>query len=249
MQNMESLITKVIVIKDAIIFYPSYRELKNELTGDVVTLHTPGNFCLLHLLANRSRILTKEELIKVSWNNEIITDNTFYQMIFNLRQNLAKVGGNNVIITVPRRGLRINPEIPVGILSAGIQGGGISKNVRFNSIQLDPDNHINNRKRNFLLVVLSFFLLLLSGLLYTSGYDKYAFDDYQQTEYKMCTVHYDEIIGKKNISAIILKSGIDCSRQRYLIFNQSENHSRLSVISCSASAVKTKSCSLSLYVQ
>ncbi|MBF4154936.1 winged helix-turn-helix domain-containing protein [Enterobacter hormaechei] len=246
---MESLITKEIIINDKIIFNPSSRELKNELTGEIITLHTPGNFCFLHLLANRSRILTKEELIKISWNNEIITDNTFYQMVFNLRQNLAKAGGNNVIVTIPRRGLQINPEISVEILSAGIQAQTMSENAQVDYICLDSDNHVKNRGCKILLMILSGILLLISGLLYISDYEKYAFDDYQQTEYKMCTVHYDEILGKENISALILKSGIDCSRRRSLIVTQSENHSRLSVISCPAGAVNTKNCSLSLYVQ
>ncbi len=248
---MESLITSKIVIDNNVIFIPASRQLKNDLTGDSIILHTPANYCLLHLLERRPQILTKAELIKLSWNDEtlLISDNTFYQMVFNLRQNLTKAGGNNVIVTVPRRGLQINPEISVEILSGGIQEPTISENARVNSIRLDSDIHVKKRGRNILLMILSWFLLLISGLLYLSGYDKYAFDDYQQTEYRMCTVHYDEIIGKENISALILKARIDCSIKRDLIVTQNENHSRLSVISCPAGAVRTKSCSLSLYVQ
>lgn len=248
---MEALITSKIVIGNNVIFIPASRQLKNGLTGDSIILHTPANYCLLHLLERRPQILTKAELIKLSWNDEmlLISDNTFYQMVFNLRQNLAKAGGNNVIITVPRRGLQINPEVTIEILSAGIEDPIISGNTRVNSIRHDSDNHVENHGRHALLIILSWVLLLIAGLLYISGYEKYAFDDYQQTEYRMCTVHFDEFIGKENIRALILKSRTDCSIKSNLIVTQSENHSRLSVISCSAGTVKTKSCSLSLYVQ
>ncbi|MFH7907860.1 transcriptional regulator [Enterobacter cloacae] len=248
---MKSLITRKIVIGDNVIFIPARRQLKNDLTGDSIILHTPANYCLFHLLERRPQILTKAELIKLSWNDEtlLISDNTFYQMVFNLRQNLAKVGGNNVIVTVPRRGLQINPEISVEILSADIQDPTTSENALVDSIFVDSDNHVKIRGLNILLMILSCILLLISVLLFTSGYGKYAFDDYQQTEYKMCTVHYNEILGKDNISDLILKSRIDCSRKRHLIVTQSENHARLSVISCPAGAVKTTNCTLSLYVQ
>lgn len=248
---MESLIKSKIIISETVVFIPASRELKNALTGDSVTLHTPANYCLLYLLANRPQIMSKSELIKVSWNDEIqiISDNTFYQMVFNLRQNLVKVGGEAVIVTVPRRGLKINPDVTVEIIDAsGHERTGASNNS-FSSLPIMTDGFSLRHGSNVFLVMLSGALFVLSGFIYTSEADDPAFYDYRHQEYKMCTVAYNEQIGKDNVSSLVIKSGIDCSHKRHIILTQSDNHSRLSAISCPAGTLTTKNCSLSLSVQ
>ncbi|HFG8026308.1 TPA: transcriptional regulator [Salmonella enterica subsp. enterica serovar Oranienburg] len=249
--EMERLIASKIIISDTVVFIPASRELRNDVTGELVTLYTPASYCLLHLLASRPQILTKAELIKLSWNDksQIISDNTFNQMVFHLRQSLAKVGADGIIITVPRRGLKINPCVSVKISGTGIQESTQTTSNIINFITGITGGISLSRRRNIFMVILSGFLLFLSGFLYTSEPDKTAFNDYLLQEYKMCTVSYNGKIRKENISAFLTKSKTDCSRKRYIILTQSDNHSRLSVISCPVATGNTKSCALSLYVQ
>jgi DNA-binding winged helix-turn-helix (wHTH) protein len=248
---MESLITKEIIIGDTVVFIPATRKLKNTLTGDSVILHTPANYCLLNLLANRQKIMSKNELIKASWNNgaQIISDNTFYQMVFNLRQNLVKVGGDNIIITVPRRGLKINPEIPVKVIDAELQEQTqATDNVpKFTYFLTEASSTCY--RRNISLIILTVALLFLSYFLYTSETDVPVFSSYQYQVYNMCDVLYNDEIGKENVDALIIKYSIDCSQKRHITLTENENHSRLSVISCPAGTLTTKACSLSLYVK
>lgn len=248
---MESLLASKIIISETIVFIPASRELRNDLAGDRVTLYTPANYCLLYLLSNRPQILTKTELIKLSWNNEtqVITDNTFYQMVFHLRQSLARVGGESVIVTVPRRGLKINPDISVQIIGIDNQEPTRTTPNLFNSIPYITGIISKARKQNIFLILSSGALLFLSALLYTSEPDEVAFNDYRHQEYKMCTVSYDEEIGEENIKLLLMKSETDCSQKRRIILSRSDNHSRTSVISCPAATTNIKSCSLSLYVQ
>ncbi|EPE1853277.1 transcriptional regulator [Cronobacter dublinensis] len=249
--EMNSLRTRKIVIDDTIIFIPANRQLQNDLTGESAILHTPASYCLLSLLSNRSQILTKSELIKLSWNNntQVITDNTFYQMVFHLRQSLAKVGGESVIITVPRRGLKINPDISVQIIGIGNQEPTPTTYNLFNSIPVIAGVISKIRKKNIFLILSSGVLFFLSAHLYTAEPDEVAFNDYHHQEYKMCTVSYNEEIDKENISLLLMKSETDCSQKKRIILSQSNNHSRTSVISCPAASTNIKSCSLSLYVQ
>ncbi|HAU2802501.1 TPA: winged helix-turn-helix domain-containing protein [Salmonella enterica] len=251
--EMERLIASKIIISDTVVFIPACRELRNDVTGELVTLYTPANYCLLHLLVSRPQILTKAELIKISWNDKslIISDNTFNQMVFHLRQSLAKVGADGIIITVPRRGLKINPCVSVKTSGPGIQEPTQTTSNIINFISGITGGISLSRGRNIFFVILSGILLFLSGFLYmyTSEPDKAAFNDYLHQEYKMCTVSYNEKIRMENISALLTKSKTDCSRKRHIILTQSDNHSRLSVISCPAATGNTKACSLSLYVQ
>lgn len=240
---MERLIASKITISDNTLFFPASRELRNDVTGVRVTLYTPANYCLLYLLTSRPKILTKAELIKLCWNDKapIISDNTFNQMIFHLRQSLTKVGAEGVIVTVPRRGLKIIPGISVKITETSLQ----APTKTTDNISGIIGDKILSRKRYIFLPILSGFLLFLSSFLYTSETDKVAFNDYFHQEYKMCTISYNEQIRRENISALFKKTNTDCSQKRQIILSQNHNYSRLSVISCS----DTKNCSLSLYVQ
>lgn len=252
---MESLITSEIIINGTVVFIPARRELKNSVTGESFILHTPANYCLLHLLARRPHILTKAELIKLSWDvgTQIISDNTFYQMIFNLRQGLAKAGGEGIIVTIPRRGLQINPDISVKIMNTGVVEKSEEKTETVHSV-FNFHSFIMFfvalcLKRPILLIILSVGGGGMSVLLYTTGYDKYAFSNYQYDKIQMCMISYSDTIQKENIRELLSKSRVDCSKKTHVYLTESENHSRLSAISCLYDTVKIKRCSLSLYIQ
>lgn len=112
-----SLINKKIIINNSIVFTPSERLLKNIHTSDSVVLFTPACYCLQHLLSNPQKLHHKAELIECAWKGagQTISDNAYYQMVFNLRHSLEAVGGNDVVVTVPRRGLQIRPAIPIQV--------------------------------------------------------------------------------------------------------------------------------------
>ncbi|ELV3390473.1 winged helix-turn-helix domain-containing protein [Enterobacter hormaechei] len=232
-------------------FHPAERILTSCMNGCVVTLHAPSSLCLAKLIVERSNIVSQEELILVGWpeTSDKVSPNTFYQMVFNLRQGLEKVGGQGIIVTVPRRGLKINPETTVETID--------NQREKFPEENKSTERDISSFTRSaplkngckFLLIVLTVFLLSISSILYTLIPDSNFSDDYNVTQYKQCTIKFNSTIDKAIVRKLLSKSSIDCSLQKRIILTQSKNHSRLSVISCPAGTVNTKGCSLSLYVQ
>jgi DNA-binding winged helix-turn-helix (wHTH) protein/tetratricopeptide (TPR) repeat protein len=67
---------------------------------------------LLHLIANRDRLVPKEELMELFWNNAAVTDDVLTQSIGELRRAFEDDARSPVYVkTVPRRGYRFLAEV------------------------------------------------------------------------------------------------------------------------------------------
>ncbi|MGS3490037.1 transcriptional regulator [Enterobacter hormaechei subsp. xiangfangensis] len=241
----------VYLLNSSIEFCPKDGTLTSRLNAIVVTLHTPSTHCLLKLINERSQIVSQTELIIAGWpeTNDQVSPNTFYQMVFNLRQGLEKVGGQGIIITIPRQGLRINPDIEIETLDTLTNELPEKKGTTARVVTEVPGTEPSDKVRNISLIALSSILLLISGMLYKSAPESDIFDGYDVTQYRMCKVNFNEVINEKNVASLLLKSHTDCSSRQKIILTQSENHARLSVISCTEGDAEMNKCSLSLYVQ
>lgn len=239
------------LLNSVVEFHPAEGTLTSRMNGCVVTLHAPSSHCLAKLIDERSNIVSQEELILAGWpeTSDKVSPNTFYQMVFNLRQGLEKVGGEEIIVTVPRRGLKIKPETTVKTVDTRREKPPEEKeNTEKNTFFFTYAAPLKKGGK-FFLIVLTFISLSISGILYTSIPDLNFIDDYDEIQYKMCTVNFNGAIDKTIVEKLLSKSSTDCSLQKRIILTQSNNHSRLSVISCPAGTLNTKACSLSLYVQ
>src|SRR5687768_18303419 len=67
---------------------------------------------LLHLIRNRDRIVSNDELIKVVWSGRIVSESTLSSRISAVRQVLGDSGGSQKFIrTIPRKGYRFIAEV------------------------------------------------------------------------------------------------------------------------------------------
>ncbi len=78
---------------------------------------------LLHLIENRDRVVSKDDLIYAVWDNRAISDTTLSSRIFAIRRAVGDTGQAQAVIqTIPRRGFRfvaavtINDEGPTPAL-------------------------------------------------------------------------------------------------------------------------------------
>src|SRR6516225_2154554 len=77
-------------------------------TGDTIIPIGPQVFDLLvHLIKNRERVVSKDDLIASVWGGRIVSDSTLTSRINAARRALGDSGGEQKLIrTVPRKGLR-----------------------------------------------------------------------------------------------------------------------------------------------
>lgn len=241
----------VYLLNSVVEFCPKSGTLTSRLNGITVTLHTPSSYCLLKLINERSRVVSQTDLIIAGWpeTGDQVSPNTFYQMVFNLRQGLERAGVQGIIVTVPRQGLKIRPDIVIE--TVGTLTGKLPEKKETPGSVLSAKSRVSSftKGRNITLIALAAILLMISGMLYKSAPDTNAFDGYGITQYRMCKVNFNGVINEKKVPSLLSKSRTDCSRQQHIILTQSENLSRLSVISCIDDAGDIKNCSLSLYVQ
>lgn len=239
------------LLNSVVEFRPKAGTLTSRLNDIVVTLHTPSSHCLLKLIEERSHIVSQTELIMAGWpeTGDQVSPNTFYQMVFNLRQGLEKAGGQGIIVTVPRRGLKIKNDVVIETVDTLTEALPEKNSTPEHVITEVPRAESPYKKRNIKLIALSSVLLLISGMLYKSAPGSDLFNDYAVAQYRMCKVKFNGVISNHNVESLLSKSRIDCSRRQSILLTQSENHSRLSVISCTEGDAAMNKCSLSLYVQ
>ncbi|WP_281084270.1 winged helix-turn-helix domain-containing protein [Klebsiella quasivariicola] len=102
------------MINQEIIFNASMNELR-PLSGDgeCVSLNAPTARCLLLLLQNSGKVISRDEFLAAVWENRgvVVSQNTFYQNISLLRKSLLKAGlSEDIIITVRQKGFSVAPD-------------------------------------------------------------------------------------------------------------------------------------------
>ena len=76
-------------------------------TGELIPIAPRPFDLLVYLLQNRSRLVTKDELLDALWPSVAVTENTLTQAVSDLRRALHDTPGSPQFIeTVPRRGYR-----------------------------------------------------------------------------------------------------------------------------------------------
>jgi len=78
--------------------------------GIAVPLRPKSFDVLLHLVRNRGRLVTKNELIENVWSNVFVTDNSLVQCVKEVRQALGD-DQQTIIETVAKRGYIFTPNV------------------------------------------------------------------------------------------------------------------------------------------
>ncbi|MCZ3531516.1 winged helix-turn-helix domain-containing protein [Klebsiella variicola] len=102
------------MINHEVIFNANMNELR-PLSGDgeCVSLNAPTARCLLLLLQNSGKVISRDEFLAAVWEARgvVVSQNTFYQNISLLRKSLLKAGlSADIIITVRQKGFSVAPD-------------------------------------------------------------------------------------------------------------------------------------------
>jgi adenylate cyclase len=86
------------------------RELRH--SGDLVALEPQVFDLLVHLVRNRGRVVSKDELIDAIWEGRIVSESTVTTRLNAARKAIGDTGAaQSLIRTVPRRGVRFVGEV------------------------------------------------------------------------------------------------------------------------------------------
>lgn len=101
---------------------------KRELTrgaGDSVAIGPQVFDLLLHLVQNRSRLVTKDDLLGVVWRGRIVSESTLTSHINAARKAIGDSGQEQRLIrTIPRKGFRFAGEVREELAAGGTDPAG-----------------------------------------------------------------------------------------------------------------------------
>ncbi|WP_072017539.1 winged helix-turn-helix domain-containing protein [Erwinia typographi] len=112
---------RVYLINNTVEFHVDHHILiSRKKISESVILNTPASRCLLLLIQRQYSVISQDIFFNEVWSRygAHVSANTFYQNISLLRRGLAKVGlGDEIVKTVPRKGLTLTDSTHVLVLS------------------------------------------------------------------------------------------------------------------------------------
>ncbi|MEX5382239.1 hypothetical protein WCE10_03955 [Cronobacter muytjensii] len=111
---------KSYVINRNCIFTEANNELKNTDNACVIKMTTMRARCLSFIIENaKNGIIEKQQIATVLWGSrgQYISDANLTQVLYLLRRDLRTLGINDLFVTVPKLGIKVNDEIPVDLLT------------------------------------------------------------------------------------------------------------------------------------
>ncbi|EPN9364200.1 winged helix-turn-helix domain-containing protein [Cronobacter muytjensii] len=111
---------KSYVINRNCIFTEANNELKNTDNACVIKMTTMRARCLSFIIENaKNGIIEKQQIAAVLWGSrgQYISDANLTQVLYLLRRDLRTLGINDLFVTVPKLGTKVNDEIPVDLLT------------------------------------------------------------------------------------------------------------------------------------
>ena len=260
-------------VNQEVIFEPVSRKLYRKGTDYYVVLHTPAALCLYHLLSNKSDIISQDKLMKIGWNNKggFVSINAYYQAINHIRKSFSEFGINDILITVPKRGLTVNPSYIVSIDNGTSPHNdnqpSQNKNALFAQDQLQKSNkriedsetmllnvtHPNKTFHIRLSIIIALTLLALSTATikyYNTWHNKGYFSSYTQFQHQQCRIYssgYPEN-NHQNELATIKYHAINCGVDQDVYLTLNKLNKRESIMRCSINTHQEKSCESALMI-
>ncbi|EOI3466607.1 transcriptional regulator [Cronobacter dublinensis] len=111
---------KSYVINRNCIFTEANNELKNTDNACVIKMTTMRARCLSFIIENaKNGIIEKQQIATVLWGSrgQYISDANLTQVLYLLRRDLRTLGINDLFVTVPKLGIKVNDDIPVDLLT------------------------------------------------------------------------------------------------------------------------------------
>lgn len=113
------------LINNVLSFSPDNKLLKNIEENKSASLHTPASNCLQALIERQGEIIRQEALYKIGWGEikgPSTSPSAYYQCFVNLRKQLKTIGyEDELVITVPKEGMKLNPGAKVTVLEVNTE--------------------------------------------------------------------------------------------------------------------------------
>ncbi|MCU6336881.1 winged helix-turn-helix domain-containing protein [Enterobacter quasiroggenkampii] len=222
------------IINEKIVFDTTQNSLTNSETGQSVTLSISQSHMLEILINSNTEIVTKDKLINDLWDKHGISTSghTLNQYVSILRKMLSNLGCEDVILTIPRVGLRINPVITTS---------------SYKTEPLPPERITSKKtlwKIKYVLMIGGIAILTTLFTYYKSYHDKKTT---YSSSIKKCVIKNiqdlstaDKLIMKKQAEEILLENKLSCNDDRVVFFDRykllsDDNYGRTLLSYCSVS--------------
>lgn len=257
-------------IEEEILFFPAENRLYNEISGVSVTLLTTASECLKVLISEQGKIISRAEIKERVWGKRgvIVSCNTFYQTMLNLRRGLEKAGARSHIIAT-YYGKGVSVEKHINIVSGGDALSVSSDETEsiidtLSEVQsgIEPQHKLPIRHINFFNYVRRPFVLFLGNLVFIMACIQmfYAGKNLHQENYfshfsrsdvkvKNCDVLTDDTkLDKNELNRFLIQYEPDCKEGEKLFFSSIYPVQRISIIRCTGGFSSEDTCTSDYYL-
>lgn len=249
-----------LVIFNGIVVYDKQKALLYNIKepDKRTSLYAPTNKCLSLLIETRPEVISQHVFFEKVWENDglSITANTFYQHIAMLRRAFEEVGfKNDVIVTIPRRGLSLSDKLDLSFQDQ--QEDGLSSTMEslapLDTVPKEPVQKTMKRRK---------WLVMLPGYLIIGGFvfglsfffsqrviapseaRKSALEQYRYIgDVSGCRVSvFSSLTSLDDVRDKIKESGISCGIYNTIYYSTIPLLNRTSLIACSDNAKEGVKC-------
>lgn len=259
---------KKFTLGEHLVFIPARRELINDSLSIKIKLQVPASLCLQLLLQRKGEVVSQEEIIIYSWGEKrssTVSTNAYYQCILHIRKSLATMGLSDIIVTVPRQGLKINDDIPIAQFDDENENSHekvidsqatVSPTPEETALPATlaplasdsippPQEAVKRALSDKVLIIFSFFIIISSipVVLINLLPEHKAFQDYGRVTAGKCTAYIsDKNINANLISHYLKHANLMCDNNTTLFVTSSPMNTRLNLIYCSTYSTSSRNC-------
>lgn len=256
------------IIEEIIHFFPDEHTLRNVKNGEEVTILSTAAECFKILIKEQGRTVSRKEMKEQVWGKRgvVVSSNTFYQNMLNLRRGLEKVGAvSYVISTHYGKGVAIDAGVKITTVSGNVTNSSPAVNdnndaeeeriiFKTNSLGRQSTGEKKIESSLWLTVVNFIFFLLCIAMLFMSENLKREnyFSKYTMTPYKIknCSVFTDAAQMNNNELKWFLSHNIsECKEGEKLYVSSVYPIQRKSVIRCNGSFLRGDECKSDYYLE
>ncbi|POP41358.1 hypothetical protein CHU32_22800 [Superficieibacter electus] len=107
---------KTYIINNNCIYNERNHELRNISNSLVIKMTAMRARCLSFIIENaQMEVIERQQLTTALWGSRgnFVNDANLTQILYLIRRDLKSLGVNDFLITVPRKGIQVNNQIPV----------------------------------------------------------------------------------------------------------------------------------------
>lgn len=110
------MIVKTYIINDDCIFNEQKYELRNVSNSLVIRMTAMRARCLSFIIEHaQEEVIGRQELTTALWGSRgnYVNDANLTQILYLIRKDLKTFGINDLLITIPRKGIQVNDQISI----------------------------------------------------------------------------------------------------------------------------------------